>query len=90
MNLDDCLSRVRYKVDTDRPHIRVDESACRTCDHRRCINVCPAGVYSWSNQRMSVRWERCLECGACRVVCEPEVLSWKYPCGGFGISYRMG
>lgn len=90
LNLDDLLTRVRYSIDVHQPHIRIDEAMCRNCDPRKCITVCPAGVYNWDGQSMSVRWERCLECGACHLTCDKESLSWQYPRGGRGVSFRIG
>jgi ferredoxin like protein len=32
----------------------------------------------------------CLECGTCYVVCGKDAFTrWRYPRGGFGVSYRM-
>jgi ferredoxin like protein len=31
-----------------------------------------------------------LECGTCYIVCERKAfIRWRYPRGGFGVSYRM-
>lgn len=38
----------------------------------------------------SRRPERCVECGACRIVCPYGNIDWHYPRGGFGIVYRFG
>ena len=33
----------------------------------------------------------CLECGTCRVICQDHGnVSWNYPRGGYGISYKFG
>ena len=34
--------------------------------------------------------EKCLECGACYQVCEPDAISFQYPKGGTGIIYEKG
>ena len=33
---------------------------------------------------------KCLECGACYQVCDPNAISFKYPAGGTGIVYEQG
>jgi ferredoxin like protein len=34
--------------------------------------------------------EGCLECGTCKVVCDRDAVSWRYPRGGYGVRYRWG
>jgi ferredoxin-like protein FixX len=34
--------------------------------------------------------EKCLECGSCAQVCEPEAITFRYPSGGAGIIYEHG
>jgi ferredoxin like protein len=32
----------------------------------------------------------CVECGTCYAVCDSHAFTrWRYPRGGFGVSYRM-
>ena len=54
--------------------------------------VCPAATYEWNVEetRVAVRFENCLECGACRLVCPHANITWRYPMGGMGICYRYG
>jgi len=33
-------------------------------------------------------WEGCLECGTCFIACDQRALTWDYPRGGYGFSYR--
>ncbi len=55
------------------------------------VRVCPAGVYRLDEVGALVAdHPRCLECGACRAVAPPDGLEWRYPRGGFGVSYRQG
>jgi ferredoxin like protein len=69
-------------------HIRLDgENRCATCDDRTCLHVCPAGVFAWdeSGERPLVCWQRCLECGACELVCPRGIIKFSYPRGGHGV-----
>lgn len=56
------------------------------------INICPAGRYSIDEQGgLNIDNTGCLECGACRMVCDEQTLSsWCYPPGGCGIQFRFG
>lgn len=93
MALEEKLYRVRYEVDKDHPHIRVDQEVCRKCVKRVCTFICPAGVYMESPStpgQIQVRYENCLECGTCRVACACEGIRWDYPNGGMGVQYRFG
>lgn len=91
--LEEKLYRVRYEVDQDHPHIRLDETVCKDCPDRVCIFICPARVYvpSAEDPRLiKVNHENCLECGTCRVACPREGIAWDYPNGGKGVKYRYG
>jgi ferredoxin like protein len=93
MPLDEKLYRVKYEVDSDHSHIRLDESVCRRCTHRVCTFICPANVYIQSPdepERIQVHHENCLECGTCRIACTQEGVHWEYPNGGKGVNYRYG
>jgi ferredoxin like protein len=92
-SLEEKLYRVRYEVDSDRPHIRLEETICRECKERICTFICPARVYVPSPEdpdRIQVHHENCLECGTCRVACVREGIHWEYPNGGMGVKYRFG
>ncbi|GAB4266031.1 MAG: ferredoxin family protein [Deferrisomatales bacterium] len=87
----------RLAVDETRPdrlsHLDVpDPEACRQCPDKPCTRVCPAETYQWSDEGacIRVRFENCLECGACRLVCPCANIVWRYPMGGMGICYRYG
>ncbi|MEW6399018.1 MAG: 4Fe-4S dicluster domain-containing protein [Bacillota bacterium] len=96
-SVDDKLYLIRYRVD-DRSHLFVsDRQPClEKCGSkgRPCTVVCPAHVYRWEEEqgekRIVVEYERCVECGACRIVCPHGNIDWHYPRGGFGIVYRFG
>jgi ferredoxin like protein len=87
----------RLYADETRPdqvsHLEIAEAAkCSACAGKECTQVCPAGTYDWSDEqgRIVVKFENCLECGACRLVCPHVNISWRYPMGGAGICYRYG
>lgn len=73
-------------------HLVPNIEDCRKCENKSCQYVCPAGVYEWTDwdNRMLVKFENCLECGACRVACDKQSLVWKYPKSGYGITYKQG
>jgi ferredoxin like protein len=73
------------------PHIRVaDPAACMTCVGRPCIHGCPAGLYSWQDDRIVHNCEGCLECGTCRAICPASAITWSYPLGGYGVRFAWG
>jgi ferredoxin like protein len=73
-------------------HLRIiDQAKCRECKLRQCTYICPVNTYRWENDQITVFFEGCLECGACRIACqECKNLEWSYPRGGFGVNYRTG
>jgi ferredoxin like protein len=87
LNLDNKLYTVRRKP-LNRSHISLDEHLCRECLNRICTYICPAEVYLWdeSSRKIDVRYENCLECGACRVACDG--IEWTNPAWGTGIMYK--
>ncbi|WP_197708828.1 ferredoxin family protein [Leminorella richardii] len=56
------------------------------------MSVCPARLYQQSEDgSLSVDFHGCLECGACRLLCDKETLAqWGYPEAGYGITMRFG
>jgi len=91
INLDEIFDYTSFNVDRD-PHIKLDEQICKKCDQRSCVNCCPARCYTWDeeNQKMTFVHDGCLECGTCYVVCGNDAFTrWRYPRGGFGVSFRM-
>lgn len=87
---DDIFDLTSYRID-QLPHIILNREACRTCTHRTCTFICPAGCYEWNerSERVDFGYEACLECGACLIVCDKEALEWSYPKGGFGVRFRL-
>ena len=90
MNIADRLYRVRFNVDRDNPHIKVNNEICRECDNQVCLRVCPAEVYAVEDGEITVSYQGCLECGACRIACTLGGIEWQYPKGGFGVCLRFG
>lgn len=92
-SIDDLLYLVRFNPD-DRSHIVVKDNAiCRDkCFYNgySCTLFCPAQVYKWEGDHVSVAFEGCVECGACRIGCPHANIDWTYPRGGYGVSYKFG
>ncbi|MCL5046645.1 MAG: 4Fe-4S dicluster domain-containing protein [Actinobacteria bacterium] len=91
MELREKLALVRFNVDGE-SHLKIlDDNIClNLCEDKPCSGVCPAGVYEWLGTRMAIGYEGCLECGSCRVVCPFGNIDWRWPRGGFGLSYKNG
>ncbi|MCL5987125.1 MAG: 4Fe-4S dicluster domain-containing protein [Actinobacteria bacterium] len=90
MSIDDKLFLDRYNPDETSHLIIINSEKCKTCEFKPCISSCPASVYRWEAERISVEFEACLECGTCRIICPYQNIQWGYPRGGFGISYKFG
>lgn len=78
-----------FRVD-DTPHIVVDPEKCRGCAVRACITVCPADLFvPLDDGSVLFNYEQCFECGSCYFVCTEEgAIEWKYPRGGYGVTFR--
>ncbi len=86
-----ALSVNEYSVDANGSHLRVKElETCRQCADRPCILICPAAVYAWQNDTLTIQYAGCLECAACRFVCPHDNIDWNYPRGGFGVRITKG
>jgi ferredoxin like protein len=91
MNIDKKLYTLKYSPDTT-SHLNPDIEQCKICKSKCCTHICPANVYEWSdeNQKLTVNYENCLECGACRISCERKSLDWQYPKGTKGVTFKQG
>jgi len=92
MSLDDKLGLLTYKND-HQSHIKIpDAKVCLDCKNKPCISGCPAGVYTWDEdkKKILVAYENCVECGAARMLCPYANIEWDPPRGGFGVSYKYG
>jgi len=87
LSLDDKLFTVRRKPLAE-SHIKIDRQLCSECLNRICTYICPAEVYLWDEAKneIDVRFENCLECGACRIACDG--IDWSNPAWGTGIAYK--
>jgi ferredoxin like protein len=93
MDLEDKLFLLRFVPDEESHLIVVDQKVCyEKCEQKYCTNFCPAHVYAWDEKqsRIVVGYEDCVECGACRVSCPFGNIDWRYPRGGYGVSYKFG
>ena len=86
------LGRVLFTLDQGSSHIEVDQDASRATGAGALLAlVCPAHVYRVeADGTVGVDHAACLECGTCLAVAPPGVLRWRYPRGGFGVTYREG
>jgi ferredoxin like protein len=91
VKVEDKLFLDRFRVDEE-PHIRIiDGAVCiNQCEEQPCLYLCPARVYRLDNDRISVAYEGCLECGSCRIGCPHLNIEWRFPTGGYGISHKFG
>lgn len=81
----------RFALDEEESHIQIDQELCRsTGTGAAIIAVCPAKVYSEQDGMIVADYAACLECGTCLAVAAPGALTWHYPRGGFGVSFREG
>jgi len=82
------LSTVHFSAD-ERAHIVVDGARCVGCADHPCLTFCPAQCFT-PDGAGSVAYYHvgCLECGTCLLLCNREAVSWGYPAGGRGVTYR--
>jgi len=87
--VDERLANTRFRVD-NKPHIQVDNAVCKECSTQACVYVCPANLFTpLSDGTILFNYEQCFECGTCYVACNREgAITWTYPRGGFGVSFR--
>jgi ferredoxin like protein len=89
VNIDNKLFLNNYKVDTI-CHLAIkDQNICEQCKEKTCTQICPAHIYEWKDGHITISYEGCLECGACRIGCPKDNIDWKFPRGGFGIQFRL-
>ncbi len=86
------LAGNRFQTDEEFSHIEVHQDIAKaTGTGKLLVRVCPAHVYAEeADGTISVEYAACLECGTCLAVAAPGSLTWHYPRGGFGISFREG
>jgi ferredoxin like protein len=91
MKVEEKLALNAIKNDRE-SHINLNQKVCSACKERYCIYVCPAHLYSISEEtrEIAVEYAGCLECGTCTIACIYGAISWNYPKGEFGVRYRYG
>ena len=91
MSLDDKLFKVKFDSD-EISHLKADNEICKKCKDKPCQIVCPANVWEWDEcqNKININYENCLECGACRIACPFENVSWQYPQGNKGVTFKHG
>jgi len=89
--IENKLYTVKYTPDSE-SHLLPVQECCRICESKICTVICPANVYEWDNdkQKLIVKFENCLECGACRIACPDSSLGWCYPKGTKGVMFKQG
>ena len=91
MNINDKLANLKYNKD-DESHLKVDNDVCMRCSDKYCTSICPANVYQWDEGKciLHIRYENCLECGACKIACPKNNISWVYPRASYGVRFKNG
>jgi ferredoxin like protein len=89
VNIDDKLFLNTYIADTTSHLVIKDQTVCVNCKEKPCTDFCPARVYEFKDNKITVGFEGCLECGACRIACPNNNIDWNYPRGGFGVQFRL-
>jgi ferredoxin like protein len=86
------LFQNRYLVDSSRPHIVVTPHEKPSKRLLSLLSACPANCYSRNDAgQVEISVDGCLECGTCRVLCEPSgEITWNYPRGGYGVMFKFG
>jgi ferredoxin like protein len=86
------LYQNRYLVDSSRPHIVVTPHEKPSKALLSLLHACPANCYSRNEAgQVEISVDGCLECGTCRVLCEPSgEITWNYPRGGYGVMFKFG
>ena len=91
MNINEKLATLKYNKDKE-SHLKVNNEICSQCKNKYCTFICPADVYEWieNKQEMVIRYENCLECGACKIACDKKNIQWRYPESEYGVKYKNG
>lgn len=89
---DDKLATLSIRINEHNPHLKIiDQKVCLQCTAKPCTVTCPVQNYRVEdNGCTTIYWDSCIECGTCRVICPYRNIAWKFPAGGFGVSYRYG
>ena len=90
--VDDMLMSLKYYVDEHEAHLHIlYPEVCTHCESKGCLYFCPVGAYQEEDSgKIQIAYQSCIECGSCRLMCPHQNVVWKYPRGGFGVSYKFG
>jgi ferredoxin like protein len=90
--VEEKLYQNRYLVDAGRPHIKINAHTKPSDNLRAMTKLCPAGCYAENSAgQVEITADGCLECGTCRILCEPSGdIVWNYPRGGYGVLFKFG
>ena len=90
-SIEDKLFLNRFDV-YETSHLKImDGAVCfNECGEQPCLYICPSNVYRLEQNRISVNYEGCLECGSCRIGCPHLNIEWRFPTGGYGIRHKFG
>ncbi|WP_370950479.1 ferredoxin family protein [Amycolatopsis sp. cg5] len=91
ISFEDRMSTVDFQV-SRRAHIEVDSEICNSCTTRECVHACPANLFvPTTDGGILFNYEQCFECGTCYLLCNKQgAISWTYPDGGDGVTFRKG
>lgn len=84
------LGTLKYDTDKAYEHITVNPEVCGACPHSLCTIACPAQCFTRVGGRLVYRYEDCLECGTCDIICERGSVKWTWPRGPFGVRFAYG
>jgi ferredoxin like protein len=90
LKIEDKLRLNRFITDEVSHLSIISEEKCLKCKDKPCTYTCCVETYKWEGNKITIRYEGCLECGTCRIVCPYQNISWRYPKGGYGIQYKYG
>ena len=86
-SIENKLTKIKYNC-ANKTHLVVNQEVCKKCKEKTCLYICPADVYDLNNDEIVVKYENCLECGACKIVCPKQNINWQYPTSGAGVVYK--
>ncbi|MHA2175763.1 MAG: ferredoxin family protein [Candidatus Hodarchaeales archaeon] len=85
------LGTLKFETDSEEnAHITIVQDICQQCPHHLCIAGCPAECFRFVEKKMVFRYEDCVECGTCYLMCDQGSVTWSLPKGGFGVKYELG
>lgn len=65
----------------------VDAEACTACG--ACVEACPAGAVSMTDEKARVDGALCVGCAACVAACEHEAMNVNWESGGGTVSFKI-